>query len=912
MKSWIRDIFITLLLLAVFSWAGLEFYKDLHSQISNEGGEVIGEITFIRNGAQRKFADRAIWGELETSAPLYNYDSLRTIEDSGAVIKLVDGTEITLAANTYIVLEWGEEAQNIEFLGGNISAERKGEGTSKLNIKAEDTIIALDTASVTLDKKEGEAINLSVDKGEIDVTVGEETRNIGENFRASIQDDIRVEQEAITLEAPANNKLLVTTAATVPVEFRWNQFLPLENLILEVAEQNDFRQAARLQPSPGLTSYTKDTLPGTYFWRIRGNYSDGTPYFSSASRLVLLRDTQPVLSVPNMDELFKYRKALPDLAFSWETSGLTNASRLQVARDPGFTDILSDINSSNNFYTLREVPAGEYFWRVIPQYNTASKISFVQSDIRRFQVIYNDTVDPPELLLPAEAEQVNPLKSKEGLRFSWKADKEISSYHLLVARDDKMTDPVVDQWLNRNSYLMNTLPTQGEYFWQVDGLDKDNQPVAPSAVRDFSVLAARIYVTPLKPAAESLLIVDSYDSTPFKWETSLEGPYDIQIFRDENLLVPLLKQVVFTPSATLPLPGKGNYYWQARVLDREGNVTIASEQVPFTMVDKLSRPEIIQPEEGDVQSIVGNNSLTISWQPVSGVGYYNAELIPKNTEYPSLSNRNTSETVWEITDKTELRAGKYTLKLQAFNQEDETHLNSSDPVERNFSLSQVQSYAEPILTYPLPGRNLSLLTIREQKPSFRWTQMPPLPNQQIRLSRDPNFATTILDEQLTVMNREIPDLETGTYYLQILSSDKQGNPAPPSLLYSFDVTPVPLLPLPKITEPVEAAVWDMQVRDALEFRWTPSAGADYYDLKLLRNDTGDLVFHQEEMATTQYTFNKLEDLDVGVYRVEVQALRELDGRVFQQSSVQARIFELTLPEITEIPEILSPELQYAH
>ena len=57
-------------------------------------------------------------GELETSAPLYNYDSLRTIEDSEAVIKLIDGTEITLAANTYIVLEWGEEEQSIEFLGG--------------------------------------------------------------------------------------------------------------------------------------------------------------------------------------------------------------------------------------------------------------------------------------------------------------------------------------------------------------------------------------------------------------------------------------------------------------------------------------------------------------------------------------------------------------------------------------------------------------------------------------------------------------------------------------------------------------------------------------------------------------------------------------------------------------------------
>ena len=69
MKSWIRDFFITGLLLYAFVWAGLEFYKDLNSQISNEGGEVIGEITFISNSAQRKFSDRAVWGNWKQALP---------------------------------------------------------------------------------------------------------------------------------------------------------------------------------------------------------------------------------------------------------------------------------------------------------------------------------------------------------------------------------------------------------------------------------------------------------------------------------------------------------------------------------------------------------------------------------------------------------------------------------------------------------------------------------------------------------------------------------------------------------------------------------------------------------------------------------------------------------------------------
>ena len=911
MRSWINDVFITLLLLAAFCWAGLEFYRDLHSQISNEGGEVIGEITFINNSAQRKFSNRAVWGELETSTPLYNYDSLRTIENSEAIIQLIDGTEISLAANTYIVLEWGEEEQNIEFLGGNISAERSGTGDSTLNIKSEDTVISLDSASVTLDKTEGETINLSVDQGTIGVTKGNETRNINENYRASIKDNIQVEQEAVTLLSPAHNRLLITTAASVPLSFRWEQILALNETVLEVSEQSDFRSVHRMTPPEGIGELTRDTIPGTYFWRIRGRYPDGTPYYSPANRVVLIRDSAPSLQVPPMDEVIQFRKTLPDMAFSWEASELTNVSRIQLARDPEFREITTDLTSSDNFHTLREVPEGEYYWRVIPEYNTATKISYINPDVRRFQILYNETLDPPELILPSEGEQINPLKSKEGIRFSWKADREISNYHLVIADNPRLENPLVDQWINRNSFLMNPLPDQDRYYWQVDGLDKENQGVPRSEIRVFDILAARIYVTPLKPAADSMLIVDSYDSTLFSWDSSLEGPYKIEIYRGDNSLIPLLTQQFNSSQGTIPLPGSGNYYWQAGVLDREGNTVIRSDLIPFRMADKLNPPQIQRPEENAALSVLGNKALEVRWQPVADAAYYNAELIPENPAFPTLRKTGTEDSFWNIEDKASLRRGNYTLQVQAFNRINEETLNSSDPALRKFSLDKVQNYSRPILVYPVQGQKLSRLTILEQSPSFRWTQSPPLPVQQIRLSRDPNFAAVLLDEQLNVLNRSVPDLPEGMYYLQIKSRDSDGNSSPPSDLYSFEVTSIPPLFSPRIQSPVSGDVIDMQNRDELDFRWTPVRDADYYDLKLYRSDNGDLVFHQEKALTPGYTFNKLEDLDVGPFRLEVQAFREKDGEIFQESSVQTVPFELTLPEITEIPEILSPELQYA-
>jgi len=912
MKSLIKDSFVTLLLLSLFSWAAYKFYTDLNSQITHEGGEVIGEITFVKNSAQRKFSSRAVWGELETSAPVYNFDSLRTIEDSSAVIRLIDGTEITLAANTYIVLEWGEEEQSIEFLGGNISAERTGEaGSGTLQIKAEDTVIALDSASVTLDKKEGEELGLSVGEGAIDITKGNETRSVEENFRASIGDDIMVEQDAVTLKTPANNRLLVTTSASVPVTFTWERNLPLEEQRLEISEYSDFRSVERYEPDPGTLSYDLTTLPGTYHWRIAGKYSDGTPYFSSANRTVIIRDNAPNLQVPEMDEEFQFRKTPPDMAFSWEAAQLSNTSRLQVASEPGFSSMITDLPGSNNFHTLRELPEGEYYWRVIPEYTAADLVAYSAPEIRRFRVVQDETVDPPFLILPADEEQVNPLKTKEGLRFSWRADREIGSYHLTVARDAAMTDPIADQWINRNSWLMETLPEEGDYYWQVDGLDRENKQVPPSGIRRFSVLEAVIYIRPVKPAADDLMIVESYDSTLFSWDSSLEGPYRVELYRQENALLPLLTQDFRASPGTIPLPGPGEYYWQAGVLDSEGDTVINSEQVPFRMVQRLLPPEISRPLEEESLSIVGDNSLDILWQPVPGASYYSVYLKPDNPSNPSLKQDRLTAPAWRIDDKRMLRADNYTLNVQAHQELEEGVLNSSRPSQIRFGLDRVQSYGQPRLIYPAEGQQLSQLTILEQQPSFRWSQTPPLPRQQLRLSTDPGFATMVLDEKLESLVRPIPDLPVGTYYLQILSEDTEENPGPPSPVYSFQVTPIPDLPLPAVQEPRAGEVIDMEVRNDISFRWLTVAGADYYTLSMFRNDSVLPLFREEKLTTTQYTFNKLEELDVGSFRIEIQAVREKEGDVLQQSPVVTVPFELTLPEITELPEILSPELQYA-
>ncbi len=910
MRSWIRDAALTLLLLSVFVWAGWEFYKDLNSQITHEGGEVIGEITFVENGAQRKFSGRALWGELEVSTPVYNYDSLRTIEDSQAIVRLLDGTEISLAANTYIVLEWGEDSQNIEFLGGNISAAGSS-GDSKLQIKSEDTVIDLRDASVTLDKTGAEGINLSVDEGSVGVIFDGETTSIEENFKASITGELKVEQDAVKLKTPANNRLIVTTSAAVPMTFSWQQLVPLNEARLEIGEYKDFDNFSNFKIEKGATSLSLNSLPGTYYWRISGTKADGTSYHSPANRMVIIRDNAPSLQVPEADERFGFRTTLPDLAFSWEAASLSNASRLQISRDPSFATILREIEGPDNFHTLSGLDQGIYYWRIQPRYTAADLIAYQRPEVRRFYIEKKEEQTAPQLILPAAEERINPLKNEEGLRFSWKADREVGSYHILIASDPEMGTLLRDHWMSRNSFLLEELPPTGEYYWQVEGMDKENKPVPPSEIRRFSIMEAVLEINPLKPVPGSLSVAESFDNIGFSWQSTIEGPFRTEVFREGYSATPLISKISKTENTTMVLPGTGRYFWQVSALDENEEIVLMSEQSTFIMEQRLLPPVITSPDDESVFSLLGDRSLEINWLPVADAEYYTAELVPRNSSFTSLKMEATAGNSWSITDKRLLRAGSYTLHVRAHKALEDEQVNTSRDALLEFTLDRVQDYGMPRLIYPAQEQQLSQLTIIDTSPSFRWTQSPVLPRQRLRLSKDPNFRSLLLDEELSVMSRPIPELETGIYYLRIFSEDAEGNPAPQSDIYSFTVTEVPPLSPIRILRPERGEVINMELEDQLRFSWMKEAGADYYRLGLFPEGSEKALFGEEKWQSTQYNFNRLEDLDVGRFNFRIQAVREKDGEVFQESPVLELPFEVTLPEITEIPDILSPEQQYA-
>ena len=161
-----KDFLIPISCLIIIIISSILLYIDFTKKIDYSGSEQIGTITFKKRIAERKYAGEVIWETIDKSAPIYNYDSLKTSESSLSVIKFKDNTEVELGENTFILLTWSEdEGAKINFTKGSISARAKTKD-SKINIISDGAKIKVDQGDIEISKNENEKkIELNVTSG---------------------------------------------------------------------------------------------------------------------------------------------------------------------------------------------------------------------------------------------------------------------------------------------------------------------------------------------------------------------------------------------------------------------------------------------------------------------------------------------------------------------------------------------------------------------------------------------------------------------------------------------------------------------------------------------------------------------------------------------------------------------------
>ena len=140
--------------------------------------------------------------------------------------------------------------------------------------------------------------------------------------------------------------------------------------------------------------------------------------------------------------------------FKWKTASLSDDVNLvlEISKDKAFTMIedSSVINGMESYTAALE--SENYFWRIRNTKEAdVSKAVLVSSRLNIIQSL------PPECLSPVQDYEYKFRTRKPAIRFIWTETNRADSYRFIVADNEAMNSPVIDQRLSSTSAIISSL-----------------------------------------------------------------------------------------------------------------------------------------------------------------------------------------------------------------------------------------------------------------------------------------------------------------------------------------------------------------------------------------------------------------------------------------------------------------------
>lgn len=484
---------------AFFSAALLTlFFLDTPKSRAGKDGKPVGEIVFKKKTAERKSESEVIWESVQRTATLFNGDSIRTVPEAEAVIRLQDGTEINLIDESLIVLDLSSESVNINFLHGNISA-KKSEGGSQVRLKTADGTVSLGTAKgeVSVSKEENkEGMKLVVSEGKAEVTSKGGKATVEEGKSATISadsDKIRVVAASLRATSPEVNAYALSSAPSKDLTFSWKN---PDNLSVELvlAEDRDMKKIETRRVSEG-ESGSLETRVGVHFWQVRERNaakSETELTRSEARRIEVLRDPGLRPLSPQPGEAFRYFQRAPVIQLAWSENPLAEKYILSVASDADFKEVVYRKETRETRLSLVKLSEGRWYWKVAWNIELPGLSERFETPVQSFAVEKEASPVPPAPVSPSGTPVLRYEDfTNQGLLLSWTAGRELAKYRLEMSEDPAFEKGVIRREMPENFLALREGLKPGQWNWRVVLLAKmedDSILTVPSSARSFSVL----------------------------------------------------------------------------------------------------------------------------------------------------------------------------------------------------------------------------------------------------------------------------------------------------------------------------------------------------------------------------------------------------------------------------------------
>jgi hypothetical protein len=322
------------------------------------------------------------------------------------------------------------------------------------------------------------------------------------------------------------------------------------------------------------------------------------------------------------------------IVLRWKEVAGASAYELQIARDPGFVEVVLQTRSTTAGYRWDELPKVTHWWRVrsIDAEGRAGEWSPPRT-------IAVDSV-VPEVLKPVEGGTV---ACGTGVEVELAASKLVKEYLLEVsqssvfqsARELKQTTP---------GFSLGVLGP-GPWYVRARAVDLKGTRSAAGPVRTFSV---RVPPPRLKTIADQVLgagqvqlaWAEAACATSYLVEAAIEGRDRVSVGAKEPLLA-------------FKSNGAGEYRWRVAGVDEHGTSGEFSAEGVFHV--KLP-PPAPRPE------VVGATRAELAWAPVPTAASYKVELLGDQKPVRVVAQATVTTPTWKSGD---LPSGFYSWRVQA-------------------------------------------------------------------------------------------------------------------------------------------------------------------------------------------------------------------------------------------------------
>ena len=551
------------------------------------------------------------------------------------------------------------------------------------------------------------------------------------------------------LVLPANNADGVTTAPLLS----WNAPSGATAYRLQMATDQNFTNVILDQSGVANTAFQTSGLSNwtDYYWRVMASNAGGPGNWSAVSRFTTIVAV-PILSAP-VNNTNSIPNTNPSL--SWSAVNGATSYRIQVAADDTFNSLVKDQAgiTSTSYSNLALTYATNYYWRV-----QASNAGGTGGWSNTFGFL---TIIPPTTLAaPATGSTMQPLNAT----LQWNSSSYATSYRLQAATLADFSSTVIDlSGIGGTSYQLSGLTSSTLYYWRVQVVSSSQGASYWSTVWSFTTLPPAPSQPALLSPADAATRISI--NTTLRWNAAdYASKYRVQVATDTGFGAKVIDVEITQTSyvITQSLNNLTAYYWRVQASNGSGSSAWSADW-SFTTIPAIpDQPNLVSPANG----IAGVSlPITMTWNTANNAATYRFRLATDSTfATPLVDQSGLTDTNWSTGGL--VYGTTYYWQVQAISSEAEI---SDWSATWSFRLIGI-----PVLVFPSDG-----ILISADNYLLAWSPSNDNTSYRLQVSKDPNFATTLVDQTgLVSTSYTVSGLTTwNTYHWRLQGISPNGTSA---------------------------------------------------------------------------------------------------------------------------------------